>query len=65
MVGPTLLQPGIGWILDRNWPGTMVRGVHVYDLHAFRCAFVLMIGWLILSSILLSFTKETYCKQSV
>ena len=64
MIGPTLLQPGIGWILDRNWSGTMVRGVHVYDLHAFRSAFVLMIGWLILSSILLSFTKETYCKQS-
>jgi MFS family permease len=64
MIGPTFLQPGIGWILDKNWSGEIVRGVHVYDLRAFRFGFVLMIGWLILSSILLSFTKETYCRQS-
>jgi sugar phosphate permease len=65
MIGPMLLQPGIGWILDKKWPGTLVRGVHVYDLHAFRCGFILMIGWLVISSILLSFTKETYCRQNV
>jgi sugar phosphate permease len=64
MIGPMLLQPGIGWILDKKWPGTLVRGIHVYDLHAFRCGFILMIGWLIVSSVLLSFTKETYCRQS-
>jgi sugar phosphate permease len=65
MIGPMLLQPGIGWILDKKWSGTMVRGIHVYDLHAFRCGFILMIGWLVMSSILLSFTKETHCRQSV
>lgn len=64
MIGPTLLQPGIGWILDKNWAGGMAKGVHLYDLHAYRAGFSLMVGWLIVSSILLSFTKETYCKQS-
>jgi MFS family permease len=64
MIGPMLLQPGIGWILDKNWSGTVVRGVHQYDLHAFRIGFLLMIGWLLLSSVLLSLTKESYCRQS-
>ena len=64
MIGPALLQPGIGWILDKHWSGTILNGVHVYDLHAYRLGFVLMIGWLLISTLLLSFTKETYCKQS-
>ena len=64
MIGPALLQPAIGWVLDRHWTGMMVNGAHVYDLHAFRLGFLLMIGWLLLSSLLLSFTKETYCRQS-
>ena len=64
MIGPTLLQPGIGLILAANWTGKMTGGVHLYDLHAYRAGFSLMVGWLIVSSILLSLTKETYCKQS-
>ena len=65
MIGPTLLQPGIGWILDKQWSGTMMHGVHTYDVRAFRLGFSLMIGWLLLSSLLLSFTKETHCRQNV
>jgi sugar phosphate permease len=65
MIGPMLLQPGIGWVLDKTWSGTLVGGVHVYSLYSFRCAFILMIGWLLLSSLLLSLTEETYCKQGV
>jgi sugar phosphate permease len=65
MLGPALLQPGIGWILDRHWSGMVMNGVHVYNLHAYRMGFLLMIAWLLMSSLLLSFTAETYCKQSV
>ena len=64
MIGPTLLQPGIGWIVGRHWTGKLVNGVHVYDVGAYKAGFVLIVGWLIMSSILLSLTKETYCKQS-
>jgi MFS family permease len=64
MIGPTLLQPAIGWIIGLHWTGKLVNGVHVYDVEAFRAGFVLMVGWLVLSSILLSLTKETHCKQS-
>ena len=65
MIGPTLLQPGIGWILDRMWGGKMADGLRVYDLSAFETGFLLMIGWSILACILIGLTKETYCRQSV
>jgi MFS family permease len=64
MIGPMLLQPGIGWLVGRNWTGEMNNGVHLYGVHAYRVGFVLIVGWLILSSVLLSFTRETRCKQS-
>jgi MFS family permease len=65
MIGPTLLQPAIGWVLDRYWSGDVNHGVHIYGVHAYQIGFLLMVGWLVISSVLLSFTQETYCKQSV
>jgi MFS family permease len=64
MIGPMLLQPGIGCLVGRNWTGEMNQGVHIYGVHAYRMGFLLIVGWLILSSTLLSFTKETRCMQS-
>jgi MFS family permease len=64
MIGPTLLQPGIGWILDKKWSGEMANGLRVYAIDAFHAGFLLMIGWAVLSCFLISFTKETWCKQS-
>jgi sugar phosphate permease len=63
MVGPTLLQPAIGLILDRNWTGAVNKGVHVYSPHAYQLGFALMVGWLCVSIVLLSFTRETGCRQ--
>ena len=64
MIGPMILQPAIGWIMERHWSGALLNGVRVYDLQAFRYGFILMVGWLVLSTILLSFTKESFCRQS-
>jgi MFS family permease len=63
MLGPTVLQPMVGWILDNNWHGTLGNGVRLYSLEAYRFGFSLMIGWLVLGLILLFFTHETYCRQ--
>ena len=65
IMGPTLLQPAVGWLLDKNWDGRMVNGARVYDLTAFRTGFSLMIGWTVLSLALLFFTRETGCRQLV
>jgi hypothetical protein len=63
MLGPTLLQPAIGWVLDRHWQGLTHAGVRIYSLEAYRAGFALIMGWMLLSWVLIFFTRETYCRQ--
>jgi nitrate/nitrite transporter NarK len=63
MVGPTILQPAVGRVLDHHWTGQLNHGVHVYGVAAYQRGFLLMIVWLMLSTVLLSLTQETRCKQ--
>ena len=63
MAGPMVLQPAMGWILDRNWNGSLESGVRVYELGAYQSAFSLMMGWAFLSAILICFSRETHCRQ--
>jgi sugar phosphate permease len=64
MIGPMLLQPGIGWLLDRQWSGQTINGARVYTVHDFQIAFLLVSGWAILTCVLSSLTKETHCAQA-
>jgi MFS family permease len=64
MFGVTLLQPAVGWVLDRRWDGTMRDGVRVFDLEAFHAGFGLMMGWVVLGLVLFCLTRETHCRQS-
>lgn len=63
MIGPTLLQPGIGRILEQHWAGAMANGARVYGVEAFQTAFLLSVGWTLLSCILSSMTTDTACRQ--
>jgi len=63
MGGPAVLQPAIGWALDKRWSGEVLNGVRIYDAGAFQTAFLLMVAWSVLSCVLISFTRETYCEQ--
>jgi MFS family permease len=65
MMGPMLLQPAVGWILDRKWQGEVIRGIRLYTLDAYQTGFSLMIAWVVLSFFLLFFTRETHCRQMV
>ena len=65
ILGVTLLQPAIGFMLDRFWNGEIIDGVRIYDITAYQAGFSLMIGWSILAFILLFFTRETNCRQMV
>lgn len=62
MLGPTLLQPAVGWVLDMFWTGGLVNGARVYDPAAFQTAFGLVVGWAILTCVTVAFTRETHCK---
>ena len=63
MTGPMILQPAVGWMLDRRWQGDLSAGVRVYDVFAYRTGFSIMIAWIAVSFILLIFTRETNCRQ--
>jgi MFS family permease len=63
MIGTPILQPVIGWILDLTWQGNLVQGVRVYDAASYKTGFAVMLVWSILSCFIVSFTKETHCRQ--
>ncbi|MCF8145268.1 MAG: MFS transporter [Deltaproteobacteria bacterium] len=65
MTGAMVLQPVMGWVLDRNWSGGLENGVKIYQLNAYQSAFSLMIMGSILSAVLICFTTETHCRQLV
>src|SRR5205814_1557323 len=64
MLGPTLLQPAIGWVLDRRWTGAFAGGARVYTAGAFSAAFTMIVVWALLSCLLIAITRETGCRQT-
>ncbi len=58
MIGPMVLQPAVGWMLDLGWAGSSVDGVKTYSLAAYQGGFSLMAGWVLLAFVLILFTKE-------
>jgi nitrate/nitrite transporter NarK len=65
MLGGMLLQPAVGWVLDRMWNGERLNGVRVFDLDAYRAGFMLMLAWMGVAVALVLFTRETHCRQLV
>jgi sugar phosphate permease len=63
MTGPMVLQPAVGWMLDRAWDGALVNGVRVYGEAAYRAGFGLILAWVVLSVVMVSMTRETHCRQ--
>lgn len=63
MIGPMILQPAVGWVLDHMWTGGMAGPVRIYGVAAYRRGFALMLAWIAVSFILLLFTRETGCRQ--
>jgi nitrate/nitrite transporter NarK len=64
MLGNVLLQPGIGMLLDRNWTGLMAKGARLYNVEAYQAGFILIVGWSVLSCVLIALTRETRCQPS-
>lgn len=62
-MGPMLLQPAIGWVLDYRWNGALGNGIRIYEFSAYRLAYSLMIGMSLLGVLMIPFAKETFCRQ--
>ncbi len=65
MLGPMILQPLIGWALDKNWTGLTENGIRVYERGSYDWAFGLMIAWSVLGLALMLFSTESHCRQMV
>lgn len=65
MIGPMVLLPAMGYVLDSNWNGLLENGIRSYHLGAYQSAFTLMLGWSVISAILICFATETNCRQRV
>ena len=64
LLGGMLLQPAVGWLLDRNWSGASAAGARLYDATAYQAGFSLMAGCIVLSLCMMTFARETYGKQT-
>jgi MFS family permease len=64
MLGVTVLQPAVGWMLDHGWQGEVQAGIRIYGMAAYRFGFALILAWLALALVLVFFTRETYGRQA-
>ncbi|MBX3715123.1 MAG: MFS transporter [Burkholderiales bacterium] len=64
MMGGLVMQPLVGWVLDRHWAGALTAGgARLYDLAAYQSAFSLLFAWGAVALVALLLTRETHCRQ--
>ncbi len=63
LLGGMLLQPAVGWMLDRRWDGTLAAGVRLYDAAAYQAGFALLVAAMVAAGIVLTFARESHCRQ--
>ena len=63
LMGGMFLQPAVGWMLDQRWNGAIESGARLYDATAYRAGFALMFGAALVATIILSFARESHCRQ--
>lgn len=60
MLSGVVAQPLIGLLLERNWDGHMIHGMHIYSAQNFQKAIYILPGCLILTVVCCFFLKETF-----
>ena len=65
LLGGMLLQPGVGWMLDRHWHGALTNGARIYDAAAYQAGFGLIFAAIVLSLLLILFARESGCVQTL
>ena len=64
LMGGMLLQPAVGWMLDRRWNGALEGGARLYDATAYRAGFSLMLAAVLAATLVMLLAKESYCRQT-
>jgi MFS family permease len=64
LMGGMVLQPAVGWMLDRQWTGAMAGGARLYEAAAWTSGFALLAATVFGSLLLLTLARETFCRQA-
>jgi len=64
LLGGVILQPAIGWLLDRHWHGALANGVRLYDAIAWQKGFTLLFLLVAIGLSLVPLIRETHCRQT-
>lgn len=65
LMGGMLLQPGVGWMLDRHWTGTLIDGARIYDAAAWQSGFTLLVATVAGGLAMVALARESHCRQTV
>lgn len=61
-LGAGILQPLVGWVMDKSWDGAMLNGVRIYSAQNYQSGLSLMFGCALLGLIGACCIRETYCR---
>ena len=61
--GAAIMQPLVGWLMDRVWDGSTVNGVRVYSLGDFRFGLSIVLAMAVFGFVAACFIRETRCKN--
>jgi MFS family permease len=64
LMGGMLLQPGVGWLLDRGWGGELAGGVRIYDAATWQASFALLFVAVVIALAMVPFVHESHCRQA-
>ncbi len=62
-LGPAILQPLVGWAMDRSWSGVLENGVRVYVAADYRLGMLLMAGAAAAGCLATLLMRETGCRN--
>ena len=63
-LGAAFLQPGIGYLLDSYWVGTMLDGARVYPVAGYQLAMGAITAFAFLGWIGTILLRETHCRNA-
>jgi len=62
-LGPAILQPLVGWVMDRSWQGAMDGGARLYSAADYRTGLLLMAAFAAMGAVATFFVRETGCRN--
>lgn len=62
-LGPAILQPLVGWSMDRNWSGAMAEGARLYSPAAYANGLTFLAAAAAMGAIATLFVRETGCRN--